>query len=817
MLYPLGVGTSAPPTAPPASPRASLVARLVAGLASPALRRRVLLGALCFALSFIPLVGTLGYFSALVLGPVLAVMGVLAGVDAVRNVRGKPAPRATEPLGALARHGGPDLAWLAGIPLAVLTVGMLYNRNCDPLTGVAFYLVGPVASLLVGSTAGAWAGALTRAETPRWRQVLLGLVPMAVSVGTGLALLYTQPVVYAYDAWIGWFSGPIYDEVVSVRRTFLRFRLYNAMLVAAAWFFLGALLGPAPSLRLQRLGDGRRGRLGVAVCALAIGVWMGWQPTRFGFTTTHASTERTLAATRETEHFIIRYRPGSATAREIDWVAAEHEFAWHRLERQLGRAPDGKITSYIFPDPDTKRRVFGAGRVEVSLPWKREMYLRHLPFPHDVMHHELAHSFGATIGDPLFGLSARMGITGPRLNMGLIEGFAVAMAPRSRHGLDIHDQAAVLDRLDKRPRLGPIMGLGFYGKASGRAYTAAGSFVSWLLETRGPEPLAELYRSAGDFESAYAASLPELERDWVAFLRARPIDDDDVAKMEARFNQPAIFRRPCAHRSATVLGEANRARRRGDGDEAVALIEGLCSLEPEQPNHRIALGDTLAILERYEAAAQAYRDAADLPAVPQTIRASIAARMGDVALVAGDALGAREAYARAAKLSSGEAIQRGLDIKTRATHDPDVIPVIIDYFRPFEPPDRSDADGIVRMYAATLLRDRPGWIAIGSYLTARQLMNTGRPDLALPALERALNLERAESLPPGEPPLMGDELVDEAKRLLVDARLRTGDYDGARAMLEELSSADELRSGDRLNLALWRERVDFYERYFDGE
>jgi len=780
----------------------------------PQLRRRVALGVFAVLLSFVPLVGTLGYFSALVLGPIMAVLGIAGGVDAVRRARTIPAPSRPGPADGsvtrLAASGWADFAWLAGLPLAVLTVSMLYNRNCDPWGGLQFYFMGPVASLAIGWTSGTWAGVIGRR---RWGQIGLGLLPMAVSVSIGLAILYTQPVVYAYDAWVGWFSGPIYDEVVSVRRTYMRFRLYNGFVVAAAWCCLSALVDGELKLRpASAIGRGAdRWRLVTAALCLAGAVYMGHRPTRWGFTTTHASTERTLPATAESEHFVIHYRPGTATEREIEWVAAEHEFAWHRLERKLGRAPHDKITSYVFPNPKVKRNVFGAGRVEVSLPWKREMYLRHLTFPHDILHHELAHAFGATIGDRLFGLSAGMTWRGPTLNMGLVEGFAVAMAPRSRHGLDIHDQAAVLDRLDKRPRLGPIMGLGFFGKPSGRAYTAAGSFVSWLLETRGPDPLAKVYRSAGNFEDAYGESLESLEKQWIAFLRDRPIRDEDVAMMEARFKEPVIFARPCAHKTATVLGDAARAARNGDGDEAVSLLESLCEMEPEQPKHRLALSGVQATLGRLDDAAETLEDAAQMPKLPQTTRAAIESVRGDVALVAQDYEVAAAAYARAADLSNGEAIQRSLDIKRRSARDPGATPIIIDYFRPFLPDDDTQAASIVQMHAAMRMKERAGWWAIGNYLLARQILNSGRPDLARPHLEACLGL--AGEAPEGESLLEGTELVEAARIALVDARLRTGDYEGARELVEVLAAGPDVRSGDLLDLQLWRERIDFYEGY----
>jgi hypothetical protein len=154
------------------------------------------------------------------------------------------------------------------------------------------------------------------------------------------------------------------------------------------------------------------------------------RPTHFGFHTTAASLSDHLLGTRETEHFIIHYAPTSQTARDIELVAAEHEFAWDRLARQLGWVPPWKIHSFVFPSPESKRALLGAGNTEVAPPWRGHIYLNEQPFPHRVMHHELAHAFSYSFGDPVFGAAATIDWAGPHFNLALLEGFATALAPR---------------------------------------------------------------------------------------------------------------------------------------------------------------------------------------------------------------------------------------------------------------------------------------------------------------------------------------------------------------------------------------------------
>ena len=67
----------------------------------PHLRRRLFLAALVFVLSFVPMAGTLGYFSSFLLAPILSLLAAAAGVDAVARLREDPAP------------SGPEARWSA--------------------------------------------------------------------------------------------------------------------------------------------------------------------------------------------------------------------------------------------------------------------------------------------------------------------------------------------------------------------------------------------------------------------------------------------------------------------------------------------------------------------------------------------------------------------------------------------------------------------------------------------------------------------------------------------------------------------------------
>jgi hypothetical protein len=790
-------------------PRAETLRR---HLAAPRLRRRWLLGLGTAALTAVPLVGTLGYEGSLVLTAPLSLFGVGVGVDQVRALRAEfaagPADSLTTPvygdefpLAPLLGGALRELGLLLGLSLTILALAQLWQFNCDPWTGLEFFVLGPGVSGLLGVVAGLCGGLLAH---KRRRQLLLGLVPLGFCLVLGVWRIYADPVVYALDPFFGYFAGPIYDEAVPISSRYLWFRGYNLLVAAAALLMLRLWLAPNLGARPLRQALRAPWTLAALLVCLTASAALGLQPTRHGFHTTVDSLARSLPGTRVTEHFVIHYAPGSGTGRDIELVAAEHEFAWDRLERLLGTSPAAPVHSFVFPTPESKRALIGAGNTEVAPPWRGHVYLNEQPFPHRVLHHELAHAFSYRFGDGIFGAPTRLGWGGLRVNLALLEGFATALAPRPEGGLDLHDQAAILERLELRPELADIMGLGFWGKASRRAYTAAGSFSLWLIETRGVPAFTALYTSAGDFEAAYGSPLAALEQDWLTFLAARPLRPQDIEAQRQRFKQRAIFQRPCAHRAADLAAEANLAQLRGDSEQRLEALQQLCAVEPETPEHRLALALAQAQSGQLVEADATLTEVAGHPELTDSVLAVLDERRGDLLLARGELAPADAAYAQALTRGLGDPQQRQLQIKRMGAGDPALAALLLAYFDPFDPHPDHPSQAVLRLHAALGVAALPGQRALGGYLGGRQLLNVGEGPGARALLDRSL------SPGPGEPELPTPELRRGARLMLLEALLRTREYPRAHAVLAELDADPTLGQGHRLELSQWRERLAFF-------
>lgn len=765
--------------------------------------------ALTGLLSPLPLVGTFGYESSLVLTAPFSLLGVGVGIDAVRAVRASPTESA-EDSASLVRRVGPamlrEIFVLVGLALAVLTAAQLWNPTCDPLDGLMFFALGPALSGVLGGVCGLWGATLVRRDARR-RQLLVGLVPALSCLFISVRRIYADPVVFAYDPFWAYFAGPLYDEAVAVTPRYLWFRAYNVSVALAAvlaleiWALGSGVLG---SFRRVRA---RPWSAAAFVVLVVFGASFGLRPTHHHFHATVQSLSRELGATLQTEHFVIHYDPNSTAARELDIIEAEHEFAWNRLATKVGAQPEVPVHSFVFPHADRKRVLMGAGRTEVSPPWRGHLYLNDTPFPHRTLHHELAHAFSAPLGDPVFGIAGSIGGGGIRINLALVEGFAEALAQRPRVGLDLHDQAAVLHRLGKRPALASLMGLSFWGKSSRRAYAAAGSFCLWLAQTRGIESLVTLYGSAGDFSRAYGVPLAELEAEWIAFLDERPIRPRDIEAQRQRYKKRAIFQRPCAHRSANLRKEAQQAQARGDHQVSLANLQTLCAIEPERTQHEITLAIAQARAGQPEDAAATLREAAAEPEITHTLASSIDERLGDLAMLRGDLESAREYYRQALARSVSEAVARSLQIKEQGTHDPRLAALLMDYFAPFEPSRQRIRRAALQIYVAVQIREHEGYGPLGAYLVGRQLLAFSQGERAAEAFERAL----APSA--GESPLPTAELRRAAREGLLNASVRRRDYDRAQQVLRELMDDPEIGNGHRYTYEVWAERIAFFREY----
>jgi hypothetical protein len=750
------------------------------------------------ALVLVPLFGVPGFELSLALSIAVGLLGGGTGIAAAAQERRlllgvEPRPpgatRAPSPGGAVRGALGAALALNLGVlvpPFLASTLFAWLRTACDPFALVGFFPLLTLPSAVLASAAGVlcgfWGRRPTRAVGLYALLVLLSAVPTAWPIVAG-------PQVFAFNHFLGHMPGPLYDEALSITPALAWFRL-ETLLWAAGLVGLAAGLLDTGSGRLGRSGL-RPGLLASLALPLAVIVFMETRGPELGLRMTDAYLAEALGGVRETEHFRLHY-PRGKPREEVDRMARDLEFRWMQTQRFLGVAPTERITIWLYKDEEQKQRLVGAGRTQFAKPWLYSLHIQDRPFPHSVLHHELAHVMAAPAGGGPFRVTTRWGVW-PL--MGMIEGLAVAADGPVQGDLTLHQWAAGMRRQKLAPDMRKLMGPeGFYQSAPSRAYTVAGSFLLYLAETYGTPKLRAVY-AHGDFPGAYGRPLDELVTEWEQHVDALPLDEAAVSRAFARFRTGSLFTRACA-REVARLAESAREALASDPEDALARYRRAAELQPEEPSYRLGEAAALSALERYDDAAAVLASLADAERVKGqlVLEAEVAMARADVELRRERLDAARGFLDAVLARDASQELTRTAQVKLAALESPARKPPIDAWFRATE-------DDLRLLLLSRGLAALPGDPYL-NYLLGRRLNQVGAPALAAEPLQRAL---ADEALP--------QALRREAFRLRIESAYLAGDCGAVR---HELGVLPDFGPAFRASATEWRERCDFEETTFQG-
>jgi hypothetical protein len=735
----------------------------------------------------LPLFGVVGFELSLVCAGFGSLVGLVLGAALVRRAqltRARPLDRAVPPprlVLALVGHAplAPLLVLL--VPLAGAALHGIWVPTCDWTYGLEAYAILALASTVLAAGSGAlvalWTG-------PSRRRLVPALVALVVAlIAAGLYRFYSEPPVFSYNPLIGFFPGNLYDEDIRLDAALYWSRLEQLATLLA---LLGAttIVVDAPSLRVRVRGRRHRPALAglwLAVPAALVALALRYNAASLGYAIDAEDIQAELGGIRRTEHFVIHYdRHDPDVVKQIDLYAADHEFRLAQVCRTLGVdvASVGTIHSYVFANDERKGELMGARGVEMAKPWRREIYLSFNDFPHPSLSHELAHVVAGTFGSPLFHVSARNVVL---INPGLVEGLAVAAAWTDQGGLTPHQAMRAMDKLGLAPSVKKVFSLQFLTLANQRSYVAAGSFMRFLLDTRGPARLRRLYASGGDFWGTYNASMGSLVQQWREMLAKIDVPDADLEVARARYRTPGVFQRPCPHANAARVRRAQELPQ----PDAVRLLRQVCKNAPEDPRFQFALARRLA-----DGAAAEVAEARTI--FERFVGAESGTILAARALQALIVLDASKRDFGSVRTRLDRALSLAVDDDTRRTFEAEDLALratgfagyfLRGYF--FEPGD----DAVWSFLVALFRDDGFGWYLFG--LQAAQ-----SPALSAQALTFAL-----ERGPPGS------RFVRNAARKLAVAAWSAGDRHGIDLAIETLGESSY--ETDRALASDWRERLAF--------
>jgi hypothetical protein len=755
---------------------------------------------LAIILDFIPLLNLLGYDFSFALGLLVALGSVDVGCGVVQAARRRGGCLCTLRL-ALVGMGAAGA--LLPVPLALSLLNALRVRNCNVTGGLAFFALLPLGTAIYGGGAGALAGLIF----PRRGRLVAFLIPI-LSVAWTLWRLYVDPAVFAFDPFGGYFPGPIYDEALRAPARLAGFRAVNLLWIASAVAIVyAAMPAPAPATATPvwdvRRWSIRRGAAAAALACASIALFA--VRGELGFHVRRTDLLRVLDGERHSNRIVLRYPLGAGlSATELALTMDDLEFRYDQLRDILGVEPAGAITVYQFANAEMKKDLVGAATTLYAKPWTREIFVQAAPFPSNRLRHEMAHVFAGAFGDRLFGVALAVRWKGPlplpRLASGLIEGIAEAADFTDPDGgSTTHQEAAAIIADGRAPPLADVIGAGFSTLSGPRAYTLAGSFCRFLLDTRGAERLRALYRSAGDFSAVYGQPLGTLEAEWRRFLARQPMSAEQRARAREQFRRPAIFKKICAREQAARVSEARGLLATAPA-RAARLLEQACADDPMEPTIKVELGQAVA------ATGDAPRALGLLAGIARDGDATAPVRSRAANVAAGiyfhmeDFDNARRALREVLAAATDEGERRTATAKLRALDD--------------EPARRTlgralfgdDATGnldpvllfhLVGEFARLHPDDRLGPYLIGRQLAARD------PQLALPYLRAASDVGANGAR-------LAPDFERECLRMTMLAAFRIGDLVRSHAAAIALGAsatdeAERLRAGDFLARLAWRQ------------
>ena len=540
-----------------------------------------IVGVVTLALGFLPLFAGPGYEHAFACG--LVVPSIAAVVTALENSRAQAEKKSRSPLLCIL-HGITVGLLFSSISLLTALLHGLRIGFCDIGGGILGFLLTAFPGIVLGGIWGACVGEFApRFQRRRLACVLLGIGAPLASALLGLWRFYSSPMVFAFDPFVGYFSGSFYDTVIDPGPALLSYRFGTVATITFALSAASLLDREDQRLVLAASNETRSYRAVLASVAIATSLAI----TVFGASLGHFQTSATIAKDLGGRKSGVRcdvIYPDTMREAEALLLVKDCDEQIAADERRLATHGPDRITAFFFRDAADKKRLMGAGDVYIAKPWRHEVYLQVDSYPHPVLGHEIAHVVAGSFGRGPFRISGALGGWLP--NPGLIEGVAVAASPEENELTKRTWARAMLD-LGILPPMRRVFSLDFLGDSGAKSYATAGAFIEWFIGAYGTDKLHALYGGESP-ESCTGKSWDALDADFRASLKSAPLPAEALSFAKGRFDRPGLFGRLCPHVVDGLLKEANGCRDGQAYARAVSLYDDV--LAKDEHNAQARLG-----------------------------------------------------------------------------------------------------------------------------------------------------------------------------------------------------------------------------------
>lgn len=680
---------------------------------------------LMLLIGFFPLFGGPGYEHAVATG--LVVPSVVAIATARFGATKSTSPSESLGFGLVAGAVYAALSLLTAFA-HVLRVGI-----CEVSGALVYFALTAGIGSMMGGAWGAVVGEAVRVlakrrgvKRPRLLTALLCLGGPVACVLVSLWRFYASPMIFAYDPFVGFFSGTLYDTVIDPGLAMLTYRLGSFFTLVALGLTASVLVREddrpyglvlVVRSRVQRV----RGFLGLLAVIASTSLVL------FGQKLGHFSSTRSIMADLGAEKHGVRcdvVYPSTTKEVDANLLVKDCDEEVAAVEERLGAKGPARIRAIFFRDAADKKRLMGAAHTYIAKPWREEVYLQLGGYPHPVLGHELAHVVAGSFGRGPFKIAG-----GLLPNPGLIEGVAVFASPDDEDLTDEQWARAMMD-IGILPSMQRVFSLGFLGDASAKSYTLAGAFIDWVSRTWGTDKVRAWYAGAS-VEEVTGLAWPSLDAAFRAYLKQVDLPPEAQSFASAKFKRPGIFGRRCPHAVDAIRHEADVCRDTQRFEEAIRLYDSALAKDDRDFSSKHSRA---AVLRRHlekEKGRLELEAMTKNEAVPRTYRDRAEETLADADFVEGRFAEAERRYDLLASKSVDEDVARTFEVKRYAAATPRARDAVRGLLL---------GDGVhgPDTFVAGIALGRWGDAPLANYLMGRNLIQHGFYEQGAAALDHAL-------------------------------------------------------------------------------
>lgn len=245
----------------------------------------------------------------------------------------------------------------------------------------------------------------------------------------------------------------------------------------------------------------------------------------------NADPAKILTGAEKTEHFELRYRPGSRAGSGVDRLRVHAERDLSQICSLLEVKPEGSFILFLYDDVAELSQIT---RTEGNAGFSSEN-ASHVPFDNDqTRFHELVHIVAYRL--PKSGDEPR--------NLFFAEGLANALL-EFVDGVHVHAEAAFERKRGKLPRLEEMTGAAdFYqwlrAHSELSVYNIAASYFRFLIDSYGVAQVKKYYTGLPASKS-FGAAAAEIEKGWHGFLDGYALRPEVETALRRRRGEAAKF------------------------------------------------------------------------------------------------------------------------------------------------------------------------------------------------------------------------------------------------------------------------------------